>query len=318
MNKQAYKFLSRAALMTSTLLAAACANSDLSQFKGIGSSILSSTGYVSGSSAETLFDSGAKLQKGLEGFTEKEEYYLGRGVAALILSKYSSLSNAALTSYVNQVGSVLVAASDRPMTYGGYHFVVLDSDEINAVSTPGGFIFLTRGFIKVLPSEDALAAVLAHEIAHIVFGHARASISQSNISDALLSAAKETAQSQGGFYTAELTALFGDSVKEIGDKLLVNGFSRSQEYESDEYAQTLLTKVGYDQRALVTVLEILKQQEQAGKGGWFSTHPEAEDRIDELDLEDDIPASVTAEARVNRYGQATRGVREERKSAKIN
>jgi len=302
----------RSALFSGALLLgvlAGCANTDFSQLKGVGSSILSSTGYVSGSTADTLFESGKKLQKGLDGFTEQEEYYLGRGVSALVLSKYSSLSNASLTTYVNQVGAVLVAASDRPMTYGGYHFQVLDSEEINAVSAPGGFIFITRGFLKLLPSEDALAAVLAHEIAHIVFGHARSSISQAHISDALLSAAKETARSQGGFYTQELTALFGDSVKEIGDKLLVSGFSRSQEYESDEYAQSLLARSGYDQRALVTVLEILKKQEQSAQGGWFSTHPEAEDRIDEIDLDEKTAASPGAEARTVRFNQAVKAVR---------
>ncbi len=291
-----------------TALTAGCAGTDLAKFKTLGSSVLSSTGYVSGSSADALFDSGAKLQKGLSGFTEQEEYYLGRGVSALILSKYKTVNNSALTNYVNQVGAVLVSASERPFTYGGYHFVVLDSDEINAISAPGGFIFITRGLLKLCPNEEALSAVLAHEVAHVVFGHARESISQSNISDAILSAAKDTAKSQGGFYTSELTALFGDSIQEIGDKLLVNGFSRSQEYRADEYAQQLATKVGYDAHGLQTVLLELKKAEAAGKGGWLSTHPAAEDRLDELDL-DEFPASTTASARLARFNSATKGYR---------
>lgn len=291
----------------SLALAAGCANTDFSQFKNIGSSVLSSTGYVSGSNADALFESGAKLQKGLSGFTEQEEYFLGRGVAALILSKYRPIGNAALTNYVNQVGATLAAASERPYTYGGYHFLVLDSDEINAISAPGGFVFITRGLLKLCPNEEALAAVLAHEVAHVVFGHARESISQSNISDALLSAAKETAKSQGGYYTSELTSLFGDSIQEIGDKLLVNGFSRSQEYRADEYAQELTTKVGYDAHGLETVLLALKKAAASGKGGWMSTHPDAEDRLDELDL-DDAPTSTTATARIARFNSATAGL----------
>jgi predicted Zn-dependent protease len=287
-----------------------CSGTEFSKLKSVGGSILSSTGVVSSSTADSLFESGAKLQKGFSGFTEKEEYYLGRSVAALILSKYKPLHDAALTSYVNQVGSVLVLGSVRPYTYGGYHFLVLDTNEVNAISAPGGLIFISKGFIKALPDEDALAAVLAHEIGHVVLGHARESISQANISDALLSAAKETAQSQGGYYTSELTSLLGDSVKEIGDKLLVNGFSRSQEYEADEFAVGLLNSVGYDASAMHSVVKILEGLEKSSSGGWLSTHPEAEDRLDEFDLEDmqKSPGALTRSVRQPRFEQAIRQI----------
>ena len=280
----------------------ACSGTNLSKLKSMGGSILSSTGVVSSSTANSLFESGAKLQKGLTGLTEQEEYYLGRSVAALILSKYKPLHDSTLTTYVNQVGSALVLGSSRPYTYGGYHFLILDTNEVNAISAPGGFIFISKGFIKTLVDEDSLAAVLAHEIGHVVLGHARKSISQSSISAALLSAAKESAQSQGGHYTSQLTALLGDSVKEIGDQLLVNGFSRSQEYEADEFAVELLNSVGYDASAMHSVLTVLERLEKSGNGGWFSTHPEAEDRLDEFDLED-LQKSA---------GTSTRGVRQPR------
>jgi len=287
-----------------------CAGTDLSKLKKMGGSILSSTGVISGSTADSLFESGAKLQKGITGLSEQEEYYLGRSVAALILSKYKPLHDAALTAYVNQVGSALVLGSTRPYTYGGYHFLVLDTNEVNAISAPGGFIFVSKGFIRTLTDEDSLAAVLAHEIGHVVLGHARESISQASISDALLSAAKEGAQSQGGYYTSQLTSLLGDSVKEIGDKLLVNGFSRSQEYEADEFAVELLTTVGYDASAMHSVLKVLEGLEKSGSGGWLSTHPEAEDRLDEFNLEDlqKSPGSVTRRIRQPRFEQAIRQV----------
>jgi beta-barrel assembly-enhancing protease len=58
-----------------------------------------------------------------------------------------------------------------PETFGGYHFLILDSDEINAFAAPGGLIFVTRGMLRCCDSEDAVAAVLAHEVGHVQHQH---------------------------------------------------------------------------------------------------------------------------------------------------
>lgn len=253
-------------------------------FSTLTSSLLSSAGIGSsglGGSMDVgaLLKAGNQLSSAARGLDEQQEYYLGRGVAAVILSKYKLYSNPGVTRYVNQVGQSLARFSDRPELWSGYRFAVLDTMEINAVSTPGGFVFISRGFLKTIQTEDALAAVLAHEIGHIVKGHGTAAISQANITDALTTIGKEVAASEGGQVTQLVTAAFGDSIKEVTNTLLTKGYSRSQEYEADEYAAALLARVGYNQRGLITMLKGLEAVPSGNApGGWFTTHPSPEKR----------------------------------------
>lgn len=251
----------------------------------LGSSILSSTGLVTSSQADALFSAGGKLAKAASPLSEEEEYYLGRGVAAVVLSRYQPYQNAGVQTYVNKVGAAVVAHSSRPETFGGYHIQILDTEEINALSAPGGYIFLTRGFLQIMPDEDALAAVLAHEVGHIALGHGVSAISQANLTEALTILGKEAVASTTSGLTAELTAAFGDSVKDVTDTLLTKGYSRSQEYAADEYAAVVLRRTGYEPQGLVAMLRALEAQAdtRGSDDGWFSTHPAPKRRLGELD-----------------------------------
>ncbi len=294
----------RGALLVSIFFLASC-NSGLGQF---GSSILSSTGLVTPGQAGSIMKAGEHIAKGVEGLSEEEEYYLGRGVSATVLAKYRPYRNAAVTNYVNKVGAVVAAVSDRPETFGGYHVLVLDTPEINAMSAPGGFIFVSTGFLKIVPDEDALAAVLAHEVAHVVKGHGVKAISEANLSQALVILGKEAAASQGGDVVQALTTTFGDSISDVTNTLLTKGYSRSQEYDADEYAAELLERAGYNPGGLVTMLDALEKKAKASaQGGWLSTHPAAEDRKDELGSVE-AKAGAGQEIRSKRFSQAMRSL----------
>jgi predicted Zn-dependent protease len=95
---------------------------------------------------------------------DSEEYYVGRAVAARLLSKYPLCQNVKLTAYVNEVGEAVARKSSRPRTFRGYHFAVLETPEVNAFACPGGTIFITKGLVQTCDNEDQLAAVLAHEV----------------------------------------------------------------------------------------------------------------------------------------------------------
>ena len=281
--------------------------------RSIGSSILSQTGYISGSEADALFSAGEEISKASRGFSAREEYYLGRGVAAMVLARNAALTKPALTQYVSQVGSTLAALSDRPELFRGYHFAVLDTSEVNAMATPSGFIFVTRGFLKLLPNEDALAAVLAHEIGHVIKGHGMAAISEANVSNALLSLGKAAAESRGGAEVSVLTSVFGDSVKEIFGTLIDKGYSRSQEYEADAYAVELMARSGYDPNSIVNVLQSLEKLQAGNHAGWFATHPEPSDRVDEVrdqlaDIKVKSDSTRGLAARTVRFKKATQGL----------
>lgn len=298
------KNISKFILLTTVIIAGGCApgegGMDLSS---MGAGILGSTGLVSTSEAEGYIKAGSKVVKAASSLTDEQEYYLGRGVAATVFARYKALPNSSVNSYVNKVGVTLAAFSDKPETFAGYHFIVLDTDEVNAMAAPGGFIFVTKGFVKRMPDEDTLAAVLAHEISHVVKGHGVKAISQSNLTEALTLVGQQVAASQaGGGVTQELTQLFGDSIKDVTDTLLTKGYSRRQEYEADLGAAGLLQKAGYDPRALISMLEVLKKLEESEKGGWFSTHPVAKNRISELKDEFEFPDTISA-------GQAIRSAR---------
>ncbi|MCO6430684.1 MAG: M48 family metalloprotease [Deltaproteobacteria bacterium] len=299
----------RLVLIIAALFSGACSQLD-PKFRSIGSSVLGATGYVTDSQANSFFTAGEKLGKAAEGLTDEQEYYLGRSVSAVILAQYRPLRNNAAQLYVNKVGKVLAGFSDKPETFSGYHFLILDTDEVNALSAPGGFIFISKGFLRLLPSEDALAAVLAHEVAHVVQGHGVKAIRSSNLTGALLLIGKEVAASQVDPSFQELTSLFGDSVNDITETLITKGYSRGQEYDSDEYAAQLLVRAGYNPAALGTVLRVLEQHDGGDAGGWASTHPDPDDRLDEVeDLIASNPEAARMEsARTQRFQRSLPGL----------
>ena len=116
-------------------------------------------------------------------FSEEDAYYIGRAAAAAMLKKYSFYEDPKLESYLNKICQTLVTNSDEPLPYNGYHVKVLDSDEVNAFSTPGGHILITRGMVNCATSEDSMAAILAHEIAHIQLQHGLKTIKEKRINE---------------------------------------------------------------------------------------------------------------------------------------
>jgi predicted Zn-dependent protease len=218
--------------------------------------------------------------KAVRPMTDQEEYYVGRAVAATILGQYRLYSSERLTSYVNAIGQAAALASDRPFTYGGYHFAVLDTDEVNALSCPGGIIFITRGMVQKTKNEEELAAVLSHEVAHVSHKDGLSSIQKSRWVEAASILGSEAARQMGGANLTQLVSLFEGSVNDVVKTLLVKGFSRQQEEAADQGGLTFLHRLGYDPYGLTDILEKLAQQQTSGGGqGIFATHPGMNQRL---------------------------------------
>ena len=305
-------------LAISLALVAACSLSACTpemrrSFANVGNIVGSRFG-IANSDVDALLTASEKLSAASRGFTDEQEYYLGRGVAANILGRFKPYKGDPIQSYVNAVGRVVAMNSDRPETFKGYHFLVLDSEELNAVSAPSGFVFTTRGFLKLLGDEDELAAVLAHEVAHVVLAHGVSAISQSNVTSALSVIGQQVADRTTSGVSAQLTAAFGDSVAEVTEKLLVKGYSRSQEYDADRYAVEILKRSGYSPLALNGVLSKLESASGDDKG-WFSTHPDPSKRLSELKSsqedvapQEDLLAFKGRKAREERFKRTAQGV----------
>lgn len=222
-----------------------------------------------------------QLRKGFEGISESEEYYIGRAVAAQVLGRYKTYDDPKINDYAQTVLQAVASASDRPSIFKGWHVQVLDSDEINAFAAPGGFIFLTKGMVKLAKSEDELACVLAHEVAHVSKKHGLKTIQSARLTSAFALLGGEAAKRYGPEQVSKLTAQFEGAIDDVVNKLVVNGYSRDKEYEADRFGAQYAGAANYDPTALKTFLTRMEATTAAG-GGMFKTHPPAGKRIAEL------------------------------------
>src|SRR5690606_12080383 len=187
-----------------------------------------------------------------------------------------------LQQYVNEVGQRAAKASHRPELQ--YVFTVLDSQDINAFTTGGGFVYITRGIMTYLNSEAELAAVLGHEIGHITARHPVRQQSQSTLAG--LGAAAV------GIFTGS-----GDlaNLANYAGAALVRGYGRDQELEADRLGAEYLVGIGYKPDHMIDVVRLLKNQElfelQRAREekreprvyhGVFSTHPDNDQRLREV------------------------------------
>ncbi|HSO18084.1 MAG TPA: M48 family metalloprotease, partial [Desulfosarcina sp.] len=275
----------------------------------IGSQIAASTGLINQQQAQSIARGATAMGKAFEDITPEQEYYIGRTIGAVILKKYPAYPDRRVNDYVNTLGQGLAMVSDMPETYAGSHFLVLDSDDINALSAPGGFVFITRGLLRCCTTEDAAAAVLAHEIGHVQFKHGLRAIKSSRLTEAFAIIGVESAKSLGGAELANLTSIFEDSIKDITHTLVDTGYARSLEYEADEAAVTIMKRIGYDPNALVEMLREMKKRLVPGRGDFFATHPEPESRIDEAQEIIGHYMKVTVpKSRERRFEQALRKI----------
>ena len=226
--------------------------------------------------AEIAAKTGAKAVQASRPISDSEEYYVGRAVGARILGKYPLYQDPEVTRYVNEVGQAVARKSSRPQTFRGYHFAVLDTSEPNAFACPGGTILITRGLMKNCANEDELAAVLAHEVAHVAHKDGINSISQARWTGVLTTLGTETAKQYAGS-AGQLVTLFEGSIDDVFKTIVVNGYSRSAEEKADREAVNILRKAGYNPGALSAVLTKMSGKE--GAGGIYRTHPPTSDRL---------------------------------------
>jgi predicted Zn-dependent protease len=242
-----------------------------------------------------------------EEITPEQEYFIGRAVGANILATYRIWNgDPSLTAYLNRICSAIVINSPEPFLYNGYHVNILDTDEINAFATSGGHIFLTRGLIACAESEDALAGVIAHEIAHIQLQHGIKAIRNNRIMQALIVTGTSAVGAYTGRDVAELTSVFNESVGEIVTTMVNNGYSQAQEFEADTTALSLLASAGYDPQGLIAMLRVLERNQRDTTRGFGKTHPTPAQRIS------------NAESSVGQYQVAdTRSYRQSRFNATV-
>ncbi len=189
-----------------------------------------------------------------------------------------------LSQYLTTMGRKLAAFS--PGAVPDVEMFGVRDPEINAFAMPGGFIGVNTGLIVSSGSESELAAVLAHEIGHVVQRHIARGMTQQNQNSmvmlASLAGALLAALAGGGGNLAMGVAAFGQAAA-INRQL---GFSRDAEREADRAGFTMLTKAGYDAQGMAQMFSRLmnasRLNEGAGGGSWASTHPLSIERMSDV------------------------------------
>lgn len=302
----------RAKALASIVVAVSLSLSACQAVKQGAADLIASTGKVSHEDAQAIVKTAEVLRSTFADITEEEEYYIGRATAALILAKYKPYRNEALNAYVNAMGTALSYYSDRPETYAGYHFLVLDTDEVNAMAAPGGFIFVTKGLIKRCGDEETLAAILAHEIGHVAERHGLQSIKKSRLIDAFKVLGNEASQRLDSEELTKLTGLFEGVLGDVVETLVERGYDRKFEYEADKLALSCAVRTGYSPGGLAEFLVGMEEQKPSGPAaGWFKTHPSPADRLARVKTGTAALGAAPAklDVRTVRFAQAVRNLR---------
>ena len=286
--------------LISTLFITACTT--VQQIVTTTMNIAVATGDMDPRTADLIVSTTESVYKVTEQISPENEYYIGRATAAIILNDYNLYNEPNLTKYLNKICGAITINSEKPDLYNGYYVAVLDSDEINAMATPGGHILITRGLLKCTSNEEELASVIAHEIAHIQKQHSISAIKTSRFKDLSLNVASLAINESDNDEAKQIMSVFGDSVDDVVSSLVLNGFSQEQEFEADSYALELLNNAGYNPHSIVNMLKTLEQNQANHKRGFVKTHPEPKKRIKKIEKElNSYSKSKTQEERISRF-----------------
>lgn len=213
----------------------------------------------------------------LSTLSERQEVALGKQINdQLVSSDVKLYTDRAINSYVNNIGQTLVPYSDRPNL--PYTFQVVDSSQINAFATMGGFVYVTTGLMRTADNEAQLASVIGHEIGHIASRHSLEQMRQMALAQGVISAA----------------GVDRNAAVNIGVELaLRRPNSRQDEFEADQRGLDTLQQAGYAPKAMVNFMQ--KLLSQGSLPTFLSTHPAVSDRIDALNQDID-PATAASGA----------------------
>lgn len=204
----------------------------------------------------------------------EEEKFIGQTISGRLLGASHLVDDKKLQRYVNKVGGWVAAQSER--TELTWHFGVIESEDINAFAAPGGYVFLTKGLYQTLNSEAELAAVLAHEISHVIQKHHLKLLKRSS----WIELGRIAAEYRLGEYSDLVDNALGS-----GAEIMARGLDKFAELEADEMGVVLIARAGYNAYALPIVLQQIGHASENSRYDvrlLFKTHPHPNVRLNNL------------------------------------
>ena len=208
--------------------------------------------------------------------TEEQEIALGLQAAPQMAAQFGGLEpDSDYQAAIQYVGETIVKTSIASQSDYPFEFHVLaDRKTVNAFALPGGQIIVTRAMVDALESEGEIAAVLAHEIVHVLARHSAERIAEAQLAEGLTGAlvlATYDPDNPASMRTAQVAMLIG--------QLVQMKYGRDDEITSDVIGVRLMAEAGYDPRQMMDVMNMLAKAGGAAPVEFFSTHPSPENRV---------------------------------------
>jgi predicted Zn-dependent protease len=212
-----------------------------------------------------------------------------------------------MAQLVSRIGNKVLEAS--PAREGAFKFqfhLLRDPQTINAFALPGGQIFITVGLLNALQTEAQLAGVLGHEIGHVIHRHAAEHMASGQLGQTIavavgVAASDEYGRGQGAA-----------AVAQVVNGMLQLKYGREDEKEADREGLKYIVSAGYDPRAMLGVMEVLKKAAGAGRQPEFmASHPHPESRLEEIRrfIAENYPNGVPSNLTQGRWLHGTVGAR---------
>lgn len=219
--------------------------------------------------------------------SSQQEAQLGAQAAAQANEQLPIVQDAQLNSYINALGRQIAAQGPRRDV--AWHFYIVNSNVVNAMSLPGGYVYVNRGIIEHASNMSELAGVMAHEIGHVEERHSVQQLERVQNANLGLGLASILLGIQP-------SGVAGAAIQ-IGGQAIFARYSRQDESEADADAVLLTTRAGISPEGLVTFFQKLLQMQQSQPGlldQWFATHPTTEQRITDVkqEIQQQVPAST--------------------------
>jgi len=202
-------------------------------------------------------------------YNTDKEVQIGQSIAKEVEKKYKLVDDPLVQKRVEDIGKRIVGVCDRKDI--DYRFKALDEEEINAVSLPGGFVYINKGLIDKVANDDELAGVLAHEVGHIVARHSIKKL-----------------QAIMGYSILRILTVQVPQTGDVGNAAdiafteIMLGYAREDELLADRLASRYAKLAGYNPHAMIAFLEKLQEinrRKPLMPKTYFKTHPYVPDRI---------------------------------------